>query len=161
MFFCVKCTGDYMENTEKYVNEMYEMQKKAKKAEEKTGGSLQVFVTTLNGVYPVKGAKVRIFTKENEEEKTLAEDYTDQSGKTKIFSLPAPGVSFSLDKESQTVPYSLYNVSVAADGFVSQTLMNLPIFSGVTSLQRVNMLPFFAANGKKTEITDEMPDYNL
>ncbi len=144
---------------EDYINEIKRMREKAKPAQ-KSGGGLQIAVTSLKGFYPVENASVKVFINEGEAQEVLAEDLTDKSGKTKVFSLSAPEISVSLDKNSTKLPYSLYNVSVYADGYIGQILMNIPVFTGVTSLQRVDLFTASSAE-QKVEITDEMPNFNL
>ena len=65
---------------------------------------------------------------------------TDEDGETEPLKIPAPPVSNSLSPGGET-PYSLVNVEVFADGYYSVMLMGVPIFTGISSTQTVNMIP--------------------
>lgn len=157
-----------MENFENYINEMRQMQKRASAEKPKTEkeetdsfGKLLIIVTAVNGLYPVNSAKVEIFTGTGEKAETVTTVYTDKSGKTPPIILPTPQKSVSQKPNTQAVPYALYNMHVTADGFVGQTLLDLSVFSGVTSLQRVNLTLLSASGVNREEVRDEMPKYNL
>ena len=130
--------------------------------EDGTGG-LQVNVTTLDRLYPVKDALVTIFVGDPKNMSAIETDTTDSSGKSSIFNLKTP-----LAFESQSadnggvVPYSKYNISVRSDGYVERIVLNVPVFSGVISVQGIDLLPVSAA-GKNTDpqITNEDNNYNL
>lgn len=130
--------------------------------EDGTGG-LQVNVTTLGRLYPVKDALVTIFTGDVQNMTVIETDTTDESGKSGVFNLKTPPASDSQTAENGGVlPYSKYNVSVHSDGYVQQFAMNVPVFSGVISVQGIDLLPISAA-GKNTkpQIINEDNDYNL
>ena len=134
----------------------------SEKLEDGTGG-IQVYATTLRGLYPVKNAIVTVFTGEPDNMTVIEKDVTDQSGKSGVFKLKAPPKSESQQAENGgLLPYSSYNVSVNSDGYVEQIAMNLPVFSGVVSLQYFDLMPITAA-GSHTDrqIINENRDYNL
>ena len=97
-------------------------------------GYLQIFVRTAAGSLPVSGAAVTVTG--NGESHTLL---TDRSGKTKPISLPAPSVENSL-RADQKDPFFLYRVRVEKEGFYTQTTENVPVFSGISSLQPITMI---------------------
>ncbi len=158
-----------MENFEIYINEMRQMQKRASAEKPKTEkteetdsfGKLEIIVTAVNGLYPIKSAKVDVFSGTGESAKPVTTVYTDTSGKTPPIILPTPKKSVSQKPDTQAVPYALYNVHVTADGFVGQTLLDLSVFSGVTSLQKVNLTLLSASGVNREEVRDEMPHYDL
>lgn len=126
-------------------------------------GGIQVYATTLRGLYPVNNALVTVFTGAPDNMTVIETDVTDQSGKSGVFKLKTPPKSESQQAENGgSVPYSSYNVSVSSDGYVEQIAMNLPVFSGVVSLQYFDLLPITAA-GSHTDrqIINEGRDYNL
>ncbi len=130
--------------------------------EDGTGG-IQVNVTTLGRLYPVKDALVTVFTGDPSNMTTIETDVTDESGKSGVFNLRTPPRADSQQAESGGInPYANYNISVKSDGYVEQIAMNVPVFSGVISVQGIDLLPISAA-GKNTapQIIEQGEKYNL
>ena len=130
--------------------------------EDGTGG-LQVNVTTLRRLYPVKNALVTVFTGDRNNMTVIETDTTDESGKSGVFKLKAPEKSESQQPETDgNLPYATYNVSVRSDGYVEQIAMNVPVFSGVISVQGIDLLPVTAAGGHTgPQIIEGGNKYNL
>lgn len=168
---------------EKYKNEMLEMYQKAQQNKilnnpppmkdqplpvsapvdppnDQTGNLLGV-VTSFNSLYPLENAKVTVFKGEYENKEVIDTDFTDQSGKTKLFLLPTPDKSFSLSPNLNQPPYALYNMAVESDGFLTNIHLNIPVFSGITSIQRSDMILDADQNGNEPQIFDEGQKYNL
>lgn len=124
-------------------------------------GYLVVNVTSVRGLYPVEGAKITVFSGSLDDKTVLFTDYTNQSGKTILFTLPAPPASLAQESENDILPYSYYNILTEADGFVPTVNYNVAIFDGITSLQSVNMLPKTPQNEGDTTVVDEKNNYNL
>lgn len=130
--------------------------------EDGTGG-LQINVTTLGRLYPVKGALVTVFTGDAQNRTVIETSITDKSGQTNVFNLKTPPAAESQQAENGGAnPYANYNVSVRNDGYVEQIAMSVPVFSGVLSVQGFDLLPLSAA-GKNTspQIINEDNNYNL
>ncbi|MDR0738856.1 MAG: peptidoglycan-binding protein [Oscillospiraceae bacterium] len=97
-------------------------------------GTLIVRVYADSVGQPVKGAKVhltgngidRIFT-------------TNDLGETQSISLPAPDISISLDRESNELAYSPYEISVTNFDLEEKTVTGLEIFPTITTYQDVYM----------------------
>lgn len=106
-----------------------------------SSGRLSVMVSAANGILPVPGARVTVFTGTYEQPEIIATDITDESGKTKVFELYAPPRSLSMTSGQTEQPYTLYSVLVEADGFASNLHLNVPVFMGVTSMQKAAMTP--------------------
>lgn len=161
---------------DEYARELIEMYNRARSAEmaqsvaaeqnedkfqDSTGG-LQVIVTTLRRILPVEGAVVTVFTGENNNRTVIETDVTDNSGKSGVFKLRTPAKALSESAAAEGIPYALYNVEVKADGYVTDIYMNMPVFSGVVSVQNVDLLSIPAAgNNTAPRIFDERPDYDL
>ncbi|MBQ8741294.1 MAG: hypothetical protein IJY79_07070 [Clostridia bacterium] len=130
--------------------------------EDGTGG-LAVNVTTLRRLYPVKGATVTVFTGTPNTPTVIETDVTDESGKSGIFNLKTPVTAESQQAENGGVlPYASYNISVRSDGYVEQIAMNIPVFSGVISVQGIDLIPVAAAGGHtQPQIIEGGNDYNL
>ncbi len=125
-------------------------------------GRLTVSVTSISELYPVKGAKVTVFTGDYQNPKEIAVSITNESGKTTDFILPAPPRELSLESNNTIPPYSLYNILVESDNYADNIHLNIPIFRGVTSMQRSNLIPLgTTAQNKGPFIYNEFSDYNL
>ncbi len=103
-------------------------------------GTLTVKTESAFGALPVKDATVSFRRQTGDEAKLFAVLLTDEDGETEPLKIPAPPVSNSLFPGGET-PYSLVNVEVYADGYYSVMLMGVPIFTGISSTQTVNMIP--------------------
>lgn len=68
---------------------------------------------------------------------------TDIIGKTPKFRFLLPDKSLSLSPGSYK-PYSTYDISVSADGYLTEYFYDVPVFEGITSLQPVSLKPELA-----------------
>jgi hypothetical protein len=104
-------------------------------------GYLRVYASTGNGVLPVRGARVMIAGQgEDGTESLMQTRFTDESGYTPLFSLPAVNGSYSMSPDNKA-PYTYYTVYVYADGFYPVKLSCVPIYGGSTSVQPVDLIP--------------------
>lgn len=125
-------------------------------------GQLIGIVTALKGIYPVKGAKVTVFTGNYEDMTVLDSSVTDSSGRTKAFLLSAPAKALSEEAGASQKPYASYNMLVDADGYVDNIHLNIPVFSGVVSLQSSDlMLTETAGENTEPRIFDEAQEFTL
>lgn len=166
---------------EKYIEEMRAMKAAAKPApsadttpqtevvspapnkEDMSGiGWLIVNVTSLRGLYPVKGAEVTVFTGSRDNRKIVARETTDQSGKTPIIRLETPSAEFSESPNPSERPFAYYNISTVEDGFKESLNFNLAVFDGVTSVQNVTLEPLSSEIEQNRPIViDEFENYGL
>lgn len=124
-------------------------------------GQLLGVVTSFNSLYPVENARVTVFTGEYENMNIIDSDLTDQSGKTKVFSLITPDKSLSMAPDLSQKPYAAYNMLVESDGFLKNIHLNIPVFSGITSIQRSDLILDQDQNGGEPQVFDEGQKYNL
>lgn len=92
----------------------------------------------------------------------LASGLTNQSGTTRRFELPVPDVEYSLSPDSEVRPYSLFDVSVTANGFFNSRSVDVPVFSGITSVQNFNMIPvplFMEPSDETVTYFNQEPDF--
>lgn len=150
----------------KYKAEMLNMSRRAintqSTAENSSSGKLIVMVTAIRSLYPIKNAKITVFKGDTQNKAVITTAITNESGRTERIILPAPDKKFSETAGSDTIPYALYNLLVEADGYIDNIHLNIPIFSGVTSIQRVNLL--LNESGGETpppQIFDEFEKYEL
>ncbi len=163
---------------EKYKQEMLNMQQKSKSLTEEmpqieppiirkptsndSEGRLLANVTAIRRLYPVPNAKVTIFEGDLDNMQILDIAFTDDSGKTREFILPTPKKSLSLDSANTQLPYSLYGMMVQADGYIDNVHLNIPVFSGVTSIQGSDMMLVETAGiDKGPQIYDELQQFTL
>ena len=63
---------------------------------------------------------------------------------------------------AQEYKVGTYNIYTSADGYVGQFNMDIPVFSGVTSLQSVDLILQSAAGDNTTpKVVEEAPQFTL
>ena len=98
-------------------------------------GYLKVVVSTADGALPVKEARV-VIRGEDGRELVL---FTDESGETERVSLGAPARAVS-QAAGGTNPFAVYRVTVDKEGFYPHLTGVVPIFSGVSARQNINLI---------------------
>lgn len=111
------------------------------------GGSLVFMVFTASEALPVEGAAVTVSTRIDGEAHEMFGCVTNQSGETPSRTLPAPSKALSQEYDNKVQPFSLYDATVAKEGFTKVILRDIPVFDGVQSIQRVAMIPEESAEG--------------
>lgn len=104
-------------------------------------GYIKAEVTTGSGAVPIGNAIVLITKKDNGKNYLLKMLITDESGSTETVALPAPNVSFSETPDPSEKPFADYYISAYADGFYAENDMEVPVFSGVKSIQPIALIP--------------------
>ena len=117
-------------------------------------GTLLVRVSTAGIALPVEGADVRIDGGEEENHNIHYLLTTDRSGLLERILLPTPPAALSLQPSGQK-GFADYNIRVFKDGFYPVLLRNVPLFSGITSIQAVELIPWPSYN------KDEYPPYSV
>ena len=119
-----------------------------------TGTGRIIFqVTTAGGAVPLEDAQVTVreynpLDAPGEAGDTLAVLFSGGDGKTDPLTLPAPARSLSMEQAGigAPLPFALYNAEVVLSGFYRQEYTRIPLFDGVTSIQRVDPVPLPAAS---------------
>ena len=112
-----------------------------------TGQGRLVFqITTAGGAIPLEGAEVTLRQSRGPTDaggEVLSVLYSGRDGKTEVLPLPAPARGYSLEpaRDGAPVPYALYNADVRMDGFYKQSYIRIPVFDGITSIQRASLIP--------------------
>lgn len=103
---------------------------------------LRVAVTTALGAQPLENALVTVSTVPDEDgsRQLLYLVRTDSGGMTPPMTLSAPPRENSLSPDGD-VPYALYTVEAALDGYVPLTALHIALFSGVPALLPVALTP--------------------
>ena len=163
-----------MKSTQAYIDEMMKMYRSVPTQTENTPppttqplapslpttdgvGGLLVQVTTLRNLYAVKNAQVTIL-KDGE---VIDKATTDESGRTKVFSLKAPSKNYSESAGSSILPYAIYEVRVSADGYVDNITIDVPVFSTVTSIQPIDLILLSASENDSPQINQGAGEYPL
>ena len=124
-------------------------------------GFLKVEVRTGENGIPVSGAAVSVTKKNGKEEDIMFTGITDESGSVPIIELPAPPMGTGNTPESFE-HYETYMVSAYSNGFYREVSENVPIFSGITSIQRFNLIPEpfnYDDMGRSIVIENTEPDF--
>lgn len=114
-----------------------------------TGAGKLIFqVTTAGGAIPLEGAVVSVMDSVPDAIPDLSGEprivmYTGDDGKTRPLTLPAPARTQSQEAQSpsEPLPYALYNATVELDGYYPQGFSLIPVFDGITSIQRLDLIP--------------------
>ena len=113
-------------------------------------GKLVFQITTAGGAIPLSGAMITLRSTRapdrsgsDTDGNVIAVLFSGTDGKTEVLPLPAPAVRYSLEpaRDGSPVPYALYNADVVMDGFYTQSYVSIPVFDGITSIQRASLIP--------------------
>ncbi len=104
-------------------------------------GALNIKTYLAQDALPIPGALVRIYGVDELNREVEYSRITDIDGATGYISLPAPDAAFSLEPGAAERPYALYDVKIVLEGFYDKAVNNVAVFSGVTTLLPVNMIP--------------------
>lgn len=104
-------------------------------------GYLTVRVSTAGGAIPLEGAAVNIRSGDIEKSAIIYSLVTNADGITPTVSLPTPPRSASESPQDTVPPYSVYNVDVYAKDYIPAFFNNVPIFSGINSVQPAVLVP--------------------
>ena len=104
-------------------------------------GKIRIRAYTAGGALPIEGATVRITGAEEDNRFVTYSVLTDRDGLTPSITLPTPEASYSLSPSKPEKPYALYDVEITAPGYYSKRINGLSVFSGIESIQLLNMIP--------------------
>ncbi len=115
-------------------------------------GFIKVELFTAREVVPVSGGNIFIL-------KSTSVDFdkgniltTDSSGITKILEVDTPDIELSKNKDSDQIPYSVYDLYVRAPGYKDAVVEGVQVFSNEVSIQQVEMIP----TTKEREFLEEL-----
>ena len=119
-----------------------------------TGSGRIIFqVSTANGAVPLEGVQVTVREHHaggapGADGDTLAVLYTGNDGKTDPLTLPAPARALSMEQapSGAPLPFALYDADVIRADYYRQEYTRIPLFDGVTSIQRVDLVPLPSAS---------------
>ena len=105
-------------------------------------GSLRVETFAGDRAFGVPSARVMVFVGLPEGNVAVFDGITDINGSTESIRLPAPPRSISQSPQSgqnPKLPYAVYSVYVEHPDYVRAVFTNVPVFSGIESIQPVRM----------------------
>ena len=106
-----------------------------------SSGSLRVRAYTASEALPVEGAVVRVMGATEDNRLVSFSSITDRDGLSDLMTLPAPDLGYSLSPDPAEMPYSLYDLEISAEGYFTKRIKGMTVFSGINSIQLVNMIP--------------------
>ncbi len=104
-------------------------------------GYLTVRVSTAGGAIPLEAASVNIRSGDIESTTPIYSLATNSDGLTPTVSLAAPPREASQTPEDTSPAYAVYNIDVYADGYIPAFFNNVPIFTGINSVQPAVLVP--------------------
>lgn len=122
-----------------------------------SSGQLIVQVSTAMGAVPVRGARVMISLRGEAGEELYAFDCTDNNGRTRNMTLPAPDQKWSEQPEPDILPFALYDIKVQHEAFYSVEVRDVQLFGGQSTLQQIRMIPLPDFSGPQTEVFTVIP----
>ncbi|MDE6034550.1 MAG: carboxypeptidase regulatory-like domain-containing protein [Ruminococcus sp.] len=125
-------------------------------------GYILVNTRTGENSSPVEGALIMITAISDGRREMIASGLTDESGISPKFAVPAPDLEHSQIPDSVRRPYSLYDISVTAKGFFNARSVDVPVFSGITSVQTFGMIPvplMMKSNEETVTYINQEPDF--
>ena len=127
----------------------------APRAMEEQTGYLLLQVSTAQGAIPIVGASIVISIGDD----LLYNLTTDAEGKSITMSIKAPSAELSQYPSEDARPYSTCDATVYFPGYYTNIYKNVQIFSGITSLQNVFLIPLPESqrNERLTIIYDASP----
>lgn len=106
-------------------------------------GSLKVEAFASDRTFGIPNARVMVFIGLPEGNVAVFDGLTDIDGSTESIRLPAPPKSLSQSPQTgrnPKLPYAVYSVYVEHPDYVRAVFTNVPVFSGIESIQPVRML---------------------
>ncbi len=106
-------------------------------------GTMRVQAFAADRSFGVGSARVMIFVELPSGNVAVFDGLTDIDGVTQSVRLPAPPRELSQSPQTGAnarLPYSVYSVYVEHPAFVRSVFTNVPVFSGIESIQPVRML---------------------
>ncbi len=106
-------------------------------------GSLKVEAFASDRAFGIPSARVVVFLELPGGNVAVFDGLTDISGSTESIRLPAPPKSISQSPQTGAnprLPYAVYSVYVEHPDYVRSVFTNVPVFSGIESIQPVRML---------------------
>ena len=112
----------------------------------------------------IEGATVSVTATVDGKRMLIASGLTNISGTTEKFEVPVPAPGLSQYPSPDKRPYNLFDVSVTAKGYFNARSVDVPVFSGITSVQNFNMIPvpvFMSGSDETVTYFNQEPDFDI
>lgn len=103
-------------------------------------GFLKVETRTGDNGMPLPNAAITVVRKNGKEEELFFSGVTDESGSIEKIKLPAPA-NLKTNAPESFQNYAVYTVSAYLKDYYREVSTDVPVFAGVTSIQRFNLIP--------------------
>lgn len=118
-------------------------------------GSLKFQIYAADMAFPVQSARVTVVLELKNESREIFDGLTDINGIIDSITLPAPDKDNSQSpQQSSALPYSSYTAYIEHPEFVRIKITNIPIFSGIKTIQNTEMVPLVGAGTEPARIEE-------
>ena len=121
-------------------------------------GRLKVQCFRGNDYIPIDNAKITVTGSAGSENLKNIELVTNQVGLTNEIELAAPPVEYSLDENSNELPYSLYDITVERNGFKPIIIKGCQVFPTQVAYQICNLETSLGRGDMRQEVIDIQPN---
>lgn len=104
-------------------------------------GKLEFFLYVGEEALPVSDAEVIILNTDTQELVNNKVLKVDKDGKTRALSLYTYDKYLSEEPDASIKPYKTYDAIIVSNNYQSKYIKGIPIFAGITSVQKVQMAP--------------------
>jgi len=118
--------------------------------------AIKVQTRVARGTFPVSEATVTISKEFDNGEYVISRQKTDTAGQIQPVSVPALDKELS-EQPGNPSPFITYKLVITHPDYATVVSNNVPVFSGVTSLQVVNLMPLAAVPGGQEVIDNQEP----
>lgn len=127
-------------------------------------GLLIVNAAYAEKAYPIENALVSVLQKKENTLEIISVSRTNESGRSTPTIIDTPNANLSLTPNTDTLPYAQVTIEVEKEGFYKAQFIDVPVFSGVVSVQNVNLIPlpeYFVNNFYNNTVFTESEAPNL
>jgi subtilisin family serine protease len=121
-------------------------------------GRLKVQCFRGDNYIPIDGAKITVQGTQGTENIKSLELVTDAVGLTTEIELSAPPLEFSLNKNSNQIPYSMYDITVERNGFKPIVIRGCQVFPTQVAYQICNLEISLGRGDMRQEIINVQPN---
>ena len=117
-------------------------------------GTMRVQVYAAGQTFPIANADVTLFLELTNGRYDIFEGLTDINGVIDGIILPAPSREMSQSpSDTPVLPYSSYGLTVRHPDFADAVFTDIPVFSGIKSIQGVELVPLIS-DGREPAVTE-------
>jgi len=121
-------------------------------------GRLRVQCFRGNDYIPIDGAKITVKGSAGSENLKSIELVTNSVGLTNEIELEAPPIEYSLDKNSNKTPYSLYDLTIERNGFKPIIIRGCQVFPTQVAYQISNLESSLGRGDMRQEVIEIQPN---